>query len=479
MTLIFYEFGDFRLDINRKQLFRRNGEHVQLTPKQFNVLLFLVENKGKTKSYQDLIDRVWGDIFVEEANVTQTVSAIRKALNDLDRPHNYIGTVSKEGYCFTGQVKATYAKPDPDPIPTPVPPIPTPPEPAPVDSKRSETDFLHWIYTHKVFVIFLFACVVSSLLISWLVASSTSVNLSGDEATKATSQIFTISGCVTHIVVIFAAFLYYQLFLKARKFRPIEEDSDKDGELKIEIKSLGYRSETEWKRARKIAQMAFDQYKKYWNGLLAVWFVLYLFLSLSFLPQLQYPQITALAINLVNNLNTLMGLLCFGTLYKTVRTDNEELVIRDSYLSIGLLSVLLWMAFEVFFLSIFGQLNLPLFENASNYEGPIVLWFSSLLSGLLGGVMMALFIGRLQSKLLGISVWILFTLYFYIVLQPLFIFFHKPTYTSIIINVALILKCLLILVMFWLLQSGRLFYYFVRVRPDYEKERNGFEDLLR
>ncbi|HJX00925.1 MAG TPA: transcriptional regulator, partial [Terriglobales bacterium] len=90
-----YEFGEFRIDPDERLLLR-DGKPVPLTPKAFETLLALVERSGHVVKKDDLMKRVWPDSFVEEVNLAQNVSAIRKALNG--QGEQYIETVSKTGY---------------------------------------------------------------------------------------------------------------------------------------------------------------------------------------------------------------------------------------------------------------------------------------------------------------------------------------------------------------------------------------------
>jgi len=94
-----YEFGPFRLDPSERSLLR-DGKAVPLTPKAFELLVLLVENRGHLLKKDELIERVWPNTFVEEANLTQNVSALRKALDDKNGGAQYIETVPKGGYRF-------------------------------------------------------------------------------------------------------------------------------------------------------------------------------------------------------------------------------------------------------------------------------------------------------------------------------------------------------------------------------------------
>ena len=95
----FYEFGPFRLDPARRLLFRQD-QVIPLTPKVLHTLLVLVENSGRVVSKDELMKAVWPDTFVEEGNLTQNISMLRKVLGENPGEHIYIETVPKQGYRF-------------------------------------------------------------------------------------------------------------------------------------------------------------------------------------------------------------------------------------------------------------------------------------------------------------------------------------------------------------------------------------------
>jgi len=99
-----YEFGPFRLD-TAEQLLLRDGKPVPLTPKAFEMLVALVERSGHLVEKEELMKVVWADAFVEESNLTNNVSALRKLLGEGKGGQNYIETVPKRGYRFTAAVK--------------------------------------------------------------------------------------------------------------------------------------------------------------------------------------------------------------------------------------------------------------------------------------------------------------------------------------------------------------------------------------
>jgi DNA-binding winged helix-turn-helix (wHTH) protein/TolB-like protein/Flp pilus assembly protein TadD len=101
----FYEFGRFRLDADERVL-HRDQDLVPLTPKVFDILLALVERGGHIVEKDDLMKRVWPDTFVEEGNLTQNVSLLRKALGENPGSPQFIETVARRGYRFVATVKA-------------------------------------------------------------------------------------------------------------------------------------------------------------------------------------------------------------------------------------------------------------------------------------------------------------------------------------------------------------------------------------
>lgn len=97
-----YEFGRFRLNVAERVLLRE-GELVSLTPKVFDILLTLVESSGQVVSKEDLMKRVWPNTFVEEGNLTQNISLLRKALGESPGGVQFIETVPRRGYRFVAE----------------------------------------------------------------------------------------------------------------------------------------------------------------------------------------------------------------------------------------------------------------------------------------------------------------------------------------------------------------------------------------
>jgi len=99
-----YEFGPFRLDQAEGQLLR-NDEVVQITPKAFETLVLLVERAGRLIEKEELLQTLWPDTFVEEANLTHHVWRLRKTLEESKDGEKYIETIPKRGYRFVGVVR--------------------------------------------------------------------------------------------------------------------------------------------------------------------------------------------------------------------------------------------------------------------------------------------------------------------------------------------------------------------------------------
>ena len=98
-----YRFDEFCADPLRRVLLR-DGEPVAITPKAFSILLVLLENRGEVVPKEELIRQVWASAYVSDANLTQNVSSLRKALGDRTGDRRYVVTIPGLGYCFAAPV---------------------------------------------------------------------------------------------------------------------------------------------------------------------------------------------------------------------------------------------------------------------------------------------------------------------------------------------------------------------------------------
>jgi DNA-binding winged helix-turn-helix (wHTH) protein len=103
-------FGDCVLDLDRRQLVRAERD-VQLTPKAFEVLAFLVAERPRAVAKSELKDRLWPRTFVSESNLTTLVTELRAGLGDSARSPRYVRTVQRFGYAFCGSAAELPGRP--------------------------------------------------------------------------------------------------------------------------------------------------------------------------------------------------------------------------------------------------------------------------------------------------------------------------------------------------------------------------------
>jgi TolB-like protein len=99
-----YEFGSFRLEAVKRLLLRK-GAPVPLSPKVFDTLLHLVRHQGKLVAKNELMHAVWPDTVVEENNLNQNISALRRILGETRGDNVYIATIPGKGYQFIPAVE--------------------------------------------------------------------------------------------------------------------------------------------------------------------------------------------------------------------------------------------------------------------------------------------------------------------------------------------------------------------------------------
>ena len=98
-----YEFGGFRLDTGKRVL-HEGGKVIPLTPKVFDTLVYMLEHAGETFSKEALMQAVWPDTIVEENNLNQNISTLRRLLGEKRGENRYIATIPGRGYQFTATV---------------------------------------------------------------------------------------------------------------------------------------------------------------------------------------------------------------------------------------------------------------------------------------------------------------------------------------------------------------------------------------
>jgi len=110
-------FGEHRLDIGRREL-RRRDELLELEPKVFDLLAFLVLNRDRVVSKDELIDAVWGGRIVSESALTTRINSVRRVLGDDGTTQRFIRTFIRKGIRFIAEVGELAAQaPDSSPPP--------------------------------------------------------------------------------------------------------------------------------------------------------------------------------------------------------------------------------------------------------------------------------------------------------------------------------------------------------------------------
>lgn len=101
-----YEFDEFRLDVDDKTLWR-GQEKVSLPLKAIEMLTLLIENRGRTVTKDEILEKLWQDTYVDENNLAVTISALRKAFGERKDENRFIETVPRRGYRFVADVNET------------------------------------------------------------------------------------------------------------------------------------------------------------------------------------------------------------------------------------------------------------------------------------------------------------------------------------------------------------------------------------
>jgi DNA-binding winged helix-turn-helix (wHTH) protein/tetratricopeptide (TPR) repeat protein len=104
-----YEFEGFRLDAERRQLRSPSGELLDVPARAFDTLVFLLEQRDEIVSKERLMKAVWPRSVVEENNLTQAVSALRRLLGDERTEPRFVLTVPGRGYRFVARVAESAA----------------------------------------------------------------------------------------------------------------------------------------------------------------------------------------------------------------------------------------------------------------------------------------------------------------------------------------------------------------------------------
>jgi len=98
-----FRFGEFEIDLGQQEL-RRNGQPVRIEPQVFDLLAYLVRNRERIVSKDELIEAVWQGRIISDAALSSCVSAARRAIGDTGEDKRFIRTAPKRGFRFVGLV---------------------------------------------------------------------------------------------------------------------------------------------------------------------------------------------------------------------------------------------------------------------------------------------------------------------------------------------------------------------------------------
>src|SRR5271170_4652673 len=99
-----FQFGEFQIDVRARSL-RRKETMVALNSRAFDVLLYFVQNPGKILTREELLKNVWAETFVDESSLAQSISVLRRALEEKPGDNSYIVTLPGRGYQFVKPVQ--------------------------------------------------------------------------------------------------------------------------------------------------------------------------------------------------------------------------------------------------------------------------------------------------------------------------------------------------------------------------------------
>lgn len=495
-----YEFGDFRLDTEQKQLYLiTSDQQVRIQPMQLRLLCILVKNHGRGLSNEELFRCLWGiDISPlgkkdrERRSRTVDLNKIQshvKLLRQVVGKTTVIYNPETECYSFNELVKpvpppppdpievTSAPEPEPQPEPQPEPelepqpetePEPELPDPATVSAVISDFEFKDWLFEFaecRRIKIFLGAGVLFSLLYSLAYLLRDSINAQWLGRLDPGVSL----GAIQFVVVGGAlAATYFILDRNVKEF-PASEKADA---ALMEISR--YTDAAKWQDAKKGALRSLNQFSRYWKFLLGAWTGLYVMLTFTkyFFEAAGEASTVFKSFNIAstgfNNFNSLALALCFVVLNHPtlIRGDGQQETSIDRVTKLvlgwGLVATAVFTVAEILLVFIYSQ--------PDGWMTPKnTMWVFDLVSGLVGAVTLSLCVGRVQSKFLGPTTSLPLALYFYVAIQSLYAAIPTLGWGASMIEAALILKCLLYLYVAWLFKSGRLLFYFVRVKTVYQE----------
>ena len=433
-----YEFGRFHFQIDETgQALFSEGRGVALSIAESTVLRVLLDRNGEFVRTEELLRSISPSPMASENLVHGAVRGLRRTLNDA----NLIRNERSKGYSFTGNVVRR---------------------------------------THEIKEL---RATTSPAAESLRAAALKSTQAPGTERLKKRDPFVVVALLVTAPVVL----LPFGLVLFGGNWESLPRQLGFIQALMILV-AIGYGyyfsdirdhdfRDAETRRAR----LAVQQLRRFWRLLLASWCCLYLTLPFSqwFAPNSsidstswQWQAIQVIA-TFLNNASALMLVLCYLVLNRPTVIKVADREIENVSLQPGLIVIGLVGLFEVLLIAMFDRYGL------AAYAADVLFGFD-LLSGIVGGIAMALFISRLDSRLMGtkgLLPIIPIVLYFYVVIQPFYPLINRtfPNRFGLtqhfdlwIIQLAFMLKAVMYIYVTELFRSERFLFYMIHARRVYE-----------
>jgi DNA-binding winged helix-turn-helix (wHTH) protein len=101
---LIFRFEDLAIDVDRREL-KRGQELIAVEPQVFDLLIYLIRNKDRVVSKDDLIEGVWGGRIVSESTLASRINAVRRAIGDSGAEQRLIRTVARKGLRFVGELQ--------------------------------------------------------------------------------------------------------------------------------------------------------------------------------------------------------------------------------------------------------------------------------------------------------------------------------------------------------------------------------------
>ena len=425
-----YLFGAFRLDLGKGYLYRENGEEVELTATPRAILEYMLANThdegGTLFKREQLIDAVWGDAAIENATLDKHIAALRKAFGRGERDQSVIETKHREGYRFKLPVRRIYADASSHAPTTAI---------ATTQPRATADTFGLWLLGHGGGTIF--------LLIVILVSATVAISIYERKCPATAQTVASVGQCV----IIFLLFLH-SVFTKPSALAPTTNTA--------ELSEAGYNSVEEYALEERILDKRSRLFTRWWSAMFASWVPLYVVYAWETWRIDCYAaasnEVASVLEAVFNIVNTAMVILCYNVLNQEPgRQRRTGVITGPAAIGLALLALI------------------PLLSGSRPLTPQQGLNAFTLLTGLYAGIYMALLVARLQSKFLDPAPLLVVLLFSYTAIQPLALYIQtSKEWAWVVLDYALVLKCLLYLYVLWLIRSGDLLFYFREVKRTYD-----------